>query len=146
MGSAKSRGSLVLLLLILIITVLVFQFRSASHVPEIITINELAEEIKSGQVIRLIIDKSEVEVIYWDGRSSVSSRIDPRKDIIDQLNDFGVSPTDLSPDSIQVEYRKFGSSIQNILVGVAIGGLTGVLVGASLMRRYIEFRPKKSIQ
>ena len=145
MGSAKSRGSLVLLLLILIITVLVFQFWSAGHVPEIITINELAEEIKSGQVIRLIIDKSEVEVVYWDGRS-VSSRIDPRKDIIDQLNDFGVLPADLSPESIQVEYRKFGASIQNILIGVAIGGLIGVLVGASLMRLYIEFRPKNSTQ
>ncbi len=146
MGRATSIRSLGLLMFTLIITVLVFQFRSAGPNPEIITINELAVEIKSGQVTRMIIiDESEVEVLYRNG-SSASSRIDPRKDIIDQLNDFGVSPTDLSPDSIQVEYRKFGSSIQNILIGVAIGGLTGVLVGASLMRLYIESRSKNSTQ
>jgi hypothetical protein len=132
-------------MLILIITVLVFQYRSAGPDLEIITINELAEEIKSGQVIRLIIDESEVQAIFKDG-SSASSRIDPIKDTIEQLNDFGVSTADLSPDSIQVEYREFGSSIQNILIGVAIGGLTGVIVGASLMRLYIEFRSKNSTQ
>ena len=143
MGKAKSGRILVLLIIILIITVLNFQFRRSGPVPETIGINELAEDIKSRQVIRMLIDDGEVEVIYWDG-SSAFTRFNPEKDIIDQLNDFGVPSADLSPDLVEVEYVKVGSSTLNIFIGGAIGGLIGILVGASLMRLYHEFRPRNS--
>jgi hypothetical protein len=121
--------------------VLVFQFRGASPQPDTIPFSRLVDDIESGQVIRLLIDEGEVEVIYWNGSSAVS-RIDPKRVILDQLEDFGISPEELSSDSIQLEYVKIGSSIKNMLIGIVMGGLIGILVGASLMRMYIEFRPK----
>jgi hypothetical protein len=84
----------------------------------------------------LVIDGDEVEAFYWDGGHAVS-RIDPGRDFIDQLSNFGV---DLSPGTIEIEYRKIGSSLQLLVIGVAMGGITGVLSGALLMKFYLQSR------
>lgn len=139
MKRIRGGSLLTILIFFLIIIVLLYQFRNGVRQPEIITINELSEMIKSGDVIRLIVDDSEVVVVFQNG-DIVFSTIDPDKTITEQLYEFGLTSADLSPDSVQVEIRDPGRSSRNLVLGAGIGGLVGLIIGAALMKFYIESR------
>jgi cell division protease FtsH len=94
-----------LLILILIITVLVFQFRGASPQPDRLYFNEVAEKIKTGEVSRVIVDDSDLEIVFRNGESAFS-RIEPSKTAVEQLLDLGVTADDLSARSIELEIKQ----------------------------------------
>jgi cell division protease FtsH len=94
-----------LLILILIITVLVFQFRGATPQPESLYLNDLAKKVKAGDVARLVVDNSDIEVTYPSGDQAFS-RMEPSKTLVEQLLDLGVTPADLSAERIQLEIKQ----------------------------------------
>jgi cell division protease FtsH len=112
-SSSRGRNSLVLLILILIITILVFQFRGAAPQPERLYFNELVEEIRTGEVDRIIVDDNDVEIIMASGESAFS-RMEPTKTFVEQLLDLGMSPEDLSPENFKLEIKQ-PSNLNNII-------------------------------
>ncbi|RME07550.1 MAG: AAA family ATPase, partial [Anaerolineae bacterium] len=71
---------------------------------EALTINELAAQIRAGEVARLVTDENEIRVIYADGSEAVAHK-EPTATLVDQLMAFGVSTADLSPDRVKVEVQ-----------------------------------------
>jgi hypothetical protein len=111
-------NTIVAFLLVLVITVLVFQFQRSGPIPEIVPINRLAELIKSGKVSHMEIDDNEVEVILLDGTLSLTV-IDPDRDITEQLIGYGLTPEDLSSESIEVEYKRIDRSSRSFFLGMS---------------------------
>ncbi len=128
------RGSRLILLLILLLIVIVFtiEFRAGAPQPEWITVNELADELNHGYVTRLVIDETEVQVILTDG-SSVLTRKERDRTLVEQLLDLGVSEEMLSSDRVQIEVKGPGlMSTYNLIPLLAAGGV-GTVLGAVLM-------------
>jgi cell division protease FtsH len=104
-NSPRGRNSLVLLILILIVAVLVFQFRNGASQPKRLPFNEVAENIESGEITRIVVDDNELEVIFNNGETAFS-RKEPTKTLVEQLLDLGVSSTSLSTEIIQLEIKQ----------------------------------------
>ena len=105
MNSPRGRNSLVLLILILIVTVLVLQFRGGANQPERLAFNEVADQIRSGDIARIVVDENELEVIFENGNTALS-RKEPTKTFVEQLLDLGVTSDDLSTARIELEIKE----------------------------------------
>jgi len=104
-NSPRGRNSLVLLILILIVTVLVLQFRGGANQPERLVFNEVADQIRSGDIARIVVDENELEVIFENGNTALS-RKEPTKTFVEQLLDLGVTSDDLSTARIKLEIKE----------------------------------------
>jgi len=93
------------LILILIVTVLVLQFRGGANQPERLVFNEVADQIKSGDIARIVVDENELEVIFENGNTALS-RKEPTKTFVEQLLDLGVTSDDLSTARIELEIKE----------------------------------------
>ncbi len=105
MNTARGRNSLVLVILLLIVAFLVVQFRTTTAPPERIPLNQVAADIRAGEVTRVVVDDSDLEVIYRDGRSALS-RKEPTETAVKQLLDLGVAPEQLSPERVKIEIKR----------------------------------------
>jgi hypothetical protein len=126
-------NTIVAFLLVLVITVLVFQFQRSGPIPEIVSINRLAELIKSGKVSHMKIDDNEVELILLDGTLSLTV-IDPDRDIAEQLIGYGLTPEDLSSESIEIEYKRIDRSSRSFILGLLIGVVSSAMSFAWVMK------------
>ncbi len=104
MNSPRGRNSLVLVILIMVVAVLIYQFRSGSTQPERLPFNEAASKIRSGEVVRVIVDENELELIFQNG-SNALSRKEPTKTTVEQLIDLGVTEQDLAASNIALEIK-----------------------------------------
>jgi cell division protease FtsH len=91
--------------LILIVAVLVFQFRNSTSQPERLPFNEVADRIKSGGVIRIVVDDNELEVVLENGDTAFS-RKEPTKTLVEQLMDLGVTANLLSSEGFELEIKQ----------------------------------------
>ncbi len=105
MNSPRGRNSLVLVILIMVVAVLIYQFRSGSTQPERLPFNEAAAKIRSGEIVRVVVDDNELELIFEDGTSAFS-RKEPTKTTVEQLKDLGVSEQDLAASNIALEIKE----------------------------------------
>ncbi|MEJ2013547.1 MAG: ATP-dependent zinc metalloprotease FtsH [Anaerolineales bacterium] len=105
MNSPRGRNSLVLIILIMVVAVLIYQFRSGSTQPERLAFNEAAAKIRSGEVVRVVVDDNELELIFQDGTSAFS-RKEPTKTTVEQLKDLGVTEQDLAASNIALEIKE----------------------------------------
>jgi len=103
-NSPRGRNSLVLVILIMVVAVLIYQFRSGSTQPERLPFNEAASKIRSGEVVRVIVDENELELIFQNG-SNALSRKEPTKTTVEQLIDLGVTEQDLAASNIALEIK-----------------------------------------
>jgi cell division protease FtsH len=104
-NSPRGRNSLVLIILIMVVAVLIYQFRSGSTQPERLAFNEAAAKIRSGEVVRVVVDDNELELIFQDGTSAFS-RKEPTKTTVEQLKDLGVTEQDLAASNIALEIKE----------------------------------------
>jgi cell division protease FtsH len=104
-NSPRGRNSLVLVILIMVVAVLIYQFRSGSTQPERLPFNEAAAKIRSGEIVRVVVDDNELELIFEDGTSAFS-RKEPTKTTVEQLKDLGVSEQDLAASNIALEIKE----------------------------------------
>ncbi len=121
-----------LAILLLIIGVLVVQFRSSGFQPEMFSINELADEIQEGNVVRLVIEGNDVEMIFVNGTSAFS-RKEENKTLVEQLLALGVSEEMLSSENLLIEVRDPGLFDSTYLVPFLIFGGVGFILGALVM-------------
>ena len=104
MNSRNQSYVIYLLLFIAIIAMLVYNFSSQGISQDAKSINEVAADIKSGSVKRIIEDENRLRVIYNDGTPH-DSTIDTNATLVQQLIDLGVQPADLTPDKIKLEIK-----------------------------------------
>ncbi len=104
MNTSRSRASIVyLLLFVVIIGFLVWNFQQSTGQQDVLTINQLAADIKSGKVNRIIEDNDRLTAIYDSGERY--SQKEPTSTLVEQLNALGVTAEDLSAESIQIEIK-----------------------------------------
>jgi len=104
-NSANNRSSIIYILLFISIIVLVFyNFRQQTLSSEELTIGEVAQKIKSGDVARVVVDENNLEVIYPDGDKAKSQK-EPDATFIEQLKGLGVSTQELNPENVKIEIK-----------------------------------------
>jgi len=94
----------ILLLVAIVALVLVNINRSASN-QDVLTINEVASDIKKGLVGKLVEEENKLTIVYKDGTEKTSNK-EVDATLVQQLIDLGVTPEQLSPDKgIKVDIR-----------------------------------------
>jgi cell division protease FtsH len=101
----RNRSSIIyLLLFVAIIVMVVYQFQQQSTTQEALTINELAADIQSGEVKRVVEDDDRLRVTYFNGTEKTSQK-ESNATLVEQLKELGVSTEALSSESIKVEVK-----------------------------------------
>ena len=105
MNPTRNRSSIIyLLLFVAIIVMVVYQFQQQSTTEKPLTINELAADIQSGEVNRVIEDDNRLRVTYADGTEKESQK-ESDATLIQQLKELGVTTAALSSDNIKIEVK-----------------------------------------
>ncbi|MBP1701233.1 MAG: ftsH [Chloroflexi bacterium] len=105
MNPTRNRSSIIYVLLIIaIISIVVFNLQQSSTTTEALPINQVAADIQQGEVARLKEDDTRLTVVYQDG-TEATSHIESTSSLVDQLQAYGVTTEQLSPDNIKIEIR-----------------------------------------
>jgi cell division protease FtsH len=92
-----------LLLFVAIIAMLVYNFSEAGSSQEALTINEVAQSIRKGEVSRIVADENRLRVTYRDGSTGNSTK--DTGSFIEQLVTLGVTTEQLHPDNVRIEFK-----------------------------------------
>lgn len=106
MKSRNRTSSALYLFLFAMIMFLVWYSYSgqASSQAEPLTINQVAADIKSGQVTRIVVDDTKLTVTYKNGDRRVAY-MEATDTLVRQLLDLGVTTEDLSPKRMKIEIK-----------------------------------------
>ena len=108
MNPSRNRTSFIYILFIVAIVILLFfSFQQNLGSQEALTINELAMQIKQGEIKRITEDEDQLAVIFSDG-SEGSSHKESTATLVEQLKELGVTTEDLSPEKIKIEIKPPG--------------------------------------
>jgi cell division protease FtsH len=101
----RNRSSIIyLLLFIAIIVMVVYNFQQQSTTPDILPFNQVATDVQSGIIERIVDDDNRLKVIYSDGTERASQK-EVGATLIEQLVALGVSPEQLNADLIKLEIK-----------------------------------------
>jgi cell division protease FtsH len=106
--ASRNQSFIIYFLLIIAIGAMFYMgFRDQRSAAEPLTINEVAGKVRAGEVGRIVVESDDrIRVIYTDGaEEGVESRKEPDATLVDQLVSLGVTPAELSPDSVKIEVR-----------------------------------------
>ncbi len=104
-SGANNRQSIIYIMLFVGIIILVFySFRQQAVTTEDITIGEVAQEIKSGKLNRVIVNENELELIFQDGTEGTSQK-EPDATFVQQILELGVTSAELDPKNVIVEIK-----------------------------------------
>ena len=67
-------------------------------------INQVVADLHAGKITRMIVEETEVTVIYKDGTKE-SANIEPGEGFLQQIRDLGATPEDLAPDKVKLDFR-----------------------------------------
>lgn len=105
MNPVRNRSSVIyLLLFIAIISMVVYNFQQQSNTKEILTINELANDIQSGLVKRVSENEDQLTAIYNNGDERISQK-ETGATLIEQLTQLGVTAEMLSSKQVLIEVK-----------------------------------------
>ena len=108
MNQNRSRSTIIYVLLFAAIIFLVFySFNQNSSPQETLSINQVAADIQSGKVSRIVEEQDRLVVIYGNGTDAIEkiSHKGTETTLVQQLKDLGVSSDQLVPDKIMVEIK-----------------------------------------
>ncbi|HLO18574.1 MAG TPA: ATP-dependent metallopeptidase FtsH/Yme1/Tma family protein, partial [Anaerolineales bacterium] len=96
-----------LLLIIAAVAMVVMAVQRESGTKESLTINEVARDIKAGNVARVVIeDNDTLRVIYANGDADgVQSYKETDTTLVSQLLALGVTPDELTPEKVKIEVK-----------------------------------------
>jgi cell division protease FtsH len=104
-NATRNRSSIIyLLLFIAIIVMVVYNFQQQASSHEALTINEVAADIQSGKVKRIVEDDNRLRVIYTDGTERTSNK-EASATLVEQLKQLGVTTEQLSPENVKIEIK-----------------------------------------
>jgi cell division protease FtsH len=98
------------LLFIAIIAMVYFNVRQQPNAQDVLTINQLAEDVKSGVIARIQIESDDKLNVVYKGSNSENlierqSRKEPQMTLVTQLMDLGVTSEQLAPEKIKIEVQ-----------------------------------------
>ncbi len=103
----KQRGQtnfVYLLLLVGIISLLLYSYTGDRSSNEIISVNQLADQIKEGNVSRILADSTNL-TIYFKDKSTAKTVIEGNASLLEQLSLLGVTPEQLSSKNIELSIK-----------------------------------------
>lgn len=101
----NTRSSIIYILLFIgIIILVVYNFRQQAIDSEDLTIGEVAAQIQSGRISRVVVDEDNLRVIYEDGTEAVSQK-ESTSTFVEQLKDLGATTDDLNPENVRIEIK-----------------------------------------
>lgn len=105
MNPTRNRSSIIyLLLFVAIIVMVVYNFNQQASTQEALAINEVAADVKSGEINRITVDENRLRVIYADGSERTSHK-ESGADLVEQLTAFGVTTEQLKPGAIKIDVK-----------------------------------------
>ena len=132
MNPTRNRSTIIYVLLFAAIIILVFySFNQGSTAQQTLSINQVAADIQSGKVSRIIEEENKLTVIYGNGDTAIEriAHKETETTLVQQLRDLGVSTDQLSPDHISIEVKPpsawlgIASALGYILPFVILGGV-----------------------
>jgi len=93
-----------LLLFVAIISMVVYNFQQQASTQEVLSINQVAQDIQDGKIKRLVEDDNRLRVIYADGEER-SSHKESSATLVEQLKAFGVTTEQLTPAKVSLEIK-----------------------------------------
>jgi len=121
------------LLIVAIGAMLYMGFRDSNTTEQQpLTINQIAQAVKNGDVARIIIETDDrIRVVYKTGaEEGVESRKEPNATLVDQLLSLGVTPEQLSSESLAIEVSApsvWGGVLSSALYILPVLFMAGVL-------------------
>jgi cell division protease FtsH len=104
-NNPRSRASLVYLLFFAaLIFFIFFNYQQQADQEEALTINQVAADIQSGRVARIITDENNLRIIYSNGEERFSQK-EPIATTVEQLMALGVTPSQLPPGNVNIEIQ-----------------------------------------
>jgi len=98
----NSRNSSVLVYFLLIIAIaamLYMGFRQETTPQEVLTLNQLAHDIQTSQVSKIVVKNDDkLQIVYQDGTEKLAQK-EPGATLVEQLISLGVTPEKLSPEN-----------------------------------------------
>lgn len=104
MNSRNQSYVIYLLLFVAIVAMLVYNFSAQGNSQEALTINQVAEDIKKGTIVKILEDENRLTLTFSDGTQGKSNK-DSSATLVEQLLNFGVSPEQLVPEKISIEIK-----------------------------------------
>ena len=131
MNSNRTQSFIIYFLLIVAIGAMLYVgFRQGSTTPEPLTINEVADAIKSGTVGQVVINSDDtIHIVYKSGKEADSNK-EPTTTLVDQLISLGVTPAELSSANIKIEVKppsQWAGILSSLLYILPIVFMAGVL-------------------
>ena len=94
-----------LLLFMSIIVLVMFSLNRSGAVDNTLTINQVAEEVKQGNVVRIVEEEDKLKITLKSGDEKISNK-ESEATLVDQLLALGVTPEQLNPETgIGVEIK-----------------------------------------
>jgi cell division protease FtsH len=125
MNTPRNRNSIFYILLIIVIASTVLFPLGKSSSTDILTLNEIASDIKNGQIAKIDIkDGDMLLVVYNDGTERESIK-ENRSTLLDQLVALGVTSDELSPNNVKIRVVPPSSWVSFLTV---LGYLLPILV------------------
>ncbi len=102
----RNRSAIIyVILMVAIASMVLYQFNQQSETSDVLTINQLATDIRSGAVRRIVVDDNDhLRVIYVNGTEQQSQK-ESSATLIEQLVQLGVTPEMLSSSKIDIEVK-----------------------------------------
>jgi len=132
--NSRSQSIFVYILLFVAIGAMLYMgFRQNPTVAEPLTINQVAQKVKNGEVARIIIESDDtITVVYTDGteEEGVESRKESSATLVEQLASLGVTMEQLAPENVIIEVRApsaWGGVLSGALYLLPILFMGGVL-------------------
>ena len=98
-----------LLLFMSIIILVVYGFNNSNTTDTVLTINQLADEVKQGNVARIITEENSLTIVLDNGDEKTATK-EPETTLVDQLLAFGVTAENLNAQSgIKIEVKPPGA-------------------------------------
>ncbi len=129
MNPSRNRSSIIYLLLFAaIILFVVLNFQRDAYAKEILSINEVAADVQSGKVARVIEDDDRLTVVYNSGEE-LESHKESGATLVEQLKELGVATEQLHPERVKLEVKPpsmwlgIGTALTYILPFIILGGV-----------------------
>lgn len=104
MNSRKQSYVIYALLFIAVVALLIYSVNSQEDLGSRLTINELAYEIQTGNIEKIVEDDGILTVTMADGTKRESTK-EPSATLVEQLVQLGVTPDQLTPERVKIEIK-----------------------------------------
>ena len=107
-GIVKPRSQsylLYVLLFIGIIVLIIFNLNKTNAADNVLSINQLAEEIQQGRVTRVVEEENKLTIYYPEGLNPKTATKETETTLVNQLLALGVTPDKLASSAVKIEVK-----------------------------------------